>query len=154
MRLSLALFAALLLVTPAGAQRVERNTDAMGATFSVILYGSDQASMNQAIDAAFDEAHRLDELPLCPTAQTGHIRGQVRSKADAPWTHPCRKVVGGHRAPLSGADYAVRNRWQWRMGRMARQQPGLIELRTFRSHELWRVAVTTPAELRQALPPT
>jgi len=62
MRLSLALFAALLLVTPAGAQRVERNTDAMGATFSVILYGSDQASMNQAIDAAFDEAHRLDEL--------------------------------------------------------------------------------------------
>ena len=62
MRLSLALFAALLLVTPAGAQRVERNTDAMGATFSVILYGSDQASMNLAIDAAFDEAHRLDEL--------------------------------------------------------------------------------------------
>jgi FAD:protein FMN transferase len=61
MRLSLALVA-LLLVTPAGAQRVERNTDAMGATFSVVLYGSDQASMNQAIDAAFDEAHRLDEL--------------------------------------------------------------------------------------------
>ena len=62
MRLSLALLAALLLVTPAGAQRVERNTDAMGATFSVILYGSDQALMNQAIDATFDEAHRLDAL--------------------------------------------------------------------------------------------
>jgi FAD:protein FMN transferase len=62
MRLSLTVLAALLLVTSAGAQRVERNTDAMGATFSVILYGSDQALMNQAIDAAFDEAHRLDEL--------------------------------------------------------------------------------------------
>jgi len=34
----------------------------MGATFSVVLYGSDQESMNQAIDAAFEEAHRLDEL--------------------------------------------------------------------------------------------
>ena len=34
----------------------------MGATFSVVLYGSDQASMNQAIDAAFEEAHRLDAL--------------------------------------------------------------------------------------------
>ena len=57
-----ALFAAFLLISSAGAQRLERSTDAMGATFSVVLYGSDQASMNQAIEAAFDEAHRLDEL--------------------------------------------------------------------------------------------
>ena len=58
----LALFPALLLTSSAGAQRLERSTDAMGATFTVVLYGSDQMSMNQAIDAAFDEAHRLDEL--------------------------------------------------------------------------------------------
>jgi thiamine biosynthesis lipoprotein len=56
------LFAALLLVSSAEAQRLERSTDAMGATFSIVLYGSDQASMGQAIDAAFDEAHRLDDL--------------------------------------------------------------------------------------------
>jgi thiamine biosynthesis lipoprotein len=62
MRLLLALFAALLLVHSAGAQRLEKNTDAMGATFSVVLYGSDQESMNRAIDAAFEEVHRLDEL--------------------------------------------------------------------------------------------
>jgi FAD:protein FMN transferase len=62
MRFCLVLFAALLLVHSAGAQRLERSTDAMGATFSIVLYGSDQASMNQAIDAAFDDAHRLDEL--------------------------------------------------------------------------------------------
>jgi FAD:protein FMN transferase len=62
MRCFLPLFAALLLVPLAGAQRLERTTDAMGATFSVILYGSDQPSMNQAVDAAFDEAHRLDDL--------------------------------------------------------------------------------------------
>ena len=62
MRVALALFAAVLLVQTTAAQRLERTTDAMGTTFSVVLYGSDQASMNQAIDAAFDEAHRLDAL--------------------------------------------------------------------------------------------
>jgi len=62
MRLFVALLAALLMVPPAQAQRVEGHTDAMGATFSVVLYGSDRSSMNQAIDAALDEAHRLDAL--------------------------------------------------------------------------------------------
>ena len=58
----LSLLAALLLAHPAEAQRMERSTDAMGATFTIVLYGSDQASMNHAIDAAFNEAHRLDDL--------------------------------------------------------------------------------------------
>ena len=62
MRLLFGFLAALLLAHSAGAQRLERSTNAMGATFSIVLYGSDQVSMNQAIDAAFDEAHRLDEL--------------------------------------------------------------------------------------------
>ena len=56
------ILAALLLVLPAEAQRVERSTDAMGATFTIILYGSDEASMNHAIDEAFDEVHRIDNL--------------------------------------------------------------------------------------------
>ena len=34
----------------------------MGATFSIAAYGSDRVSMNQAIDAAFEEVHRLDAL--------------------------------------------------------------------------------------------
>jgi len=34
----------------------------MGATFSIVAYGSDNESTNQAIDAAFAEAHRLDAL--------------------------------------------------------------------------------------------
>jgi FAD:protein FMN transferase len=62
MRVAVALFAAVLLAQATAAQRLERSTDAMGTTFSVVLYGSDQQSMNQAIDAAFDEAHRLDAL--------------------------------------------------------------------------------------------
>ncbi len=62
MRFCVAVFAVLLLTYSAEAQRLERSTDAMGATFSVVLYGSDQKSMNQAVDAAFAEAHRLDDL--------------------------------------------------------------------------------------------
>lgn len=58
----LALFAAVVLVQAAGALQLERSTDAMGTTFSIVLYGSDQESMNQAIDAAFEEVHRLDAL--------------------------------------------------------------------------------------------
>jgi thiamine biosynthesis lipoprotein len=58
----LALFAAILLVHVAGALQLERTTDAMGTTFSVVLYGSDEASMNDAVDAAFEEVHRLDAL--------------------------------------------------------------------------------------------
>jgi len=61
-RLSLAMLAVVLLVRAAGALQLERTTHAMGATFSIVLYGSDRVSMNQAIDAAFAEAHRLDEL--------------------------------------------------------------------------------------------
>ncbi|HZS98069.1 MAG TPA: FAD:protein FMN transferase [Terriglobales bacterium] len=34
----------------------------MGTTFTIVLYGSDRASMDQAIDAAFEETHRLDAL--------------------------------------------------------------------------------------------
>ena len=62
MRLSLVLLAAVLLVPPSGPLQLGRTTDAMGTTFSVVAYGSDQASMNQAIDAAFEEVHRLDAL--------------------------------------------------------------------------------------------
>ena len=79
MRLFLSLLAALLLVQAAGGQRIERSTDAMGATFSVVLYGSDQQSMNQAIDAAFDEAHRLDELlsNYKPASEWSHINREA-----------------------------------------------------------------------------
>lgn len=61
-RLFFALFAGVLLVPAAGPLQVERTTYAMGTTFSIVLYGSDAESMKRAIDAAFDEAHRLDAL--------------------------------------------------------------------------------------------
>ena len=81
-RLFLALFAAVLLVRAAGAQQLERSTDAMGATFSVVLYGSDRVSMNQAIDAAFEEVHRLDALlsNYRPTSEWSRINREAAAR--------------------------------------------------------------------------
>lgn len=42
--------------------RLVEHGDAMGATFSVVLYGQERAEMDAAIDAAFAEVARLDAL--------------------------------------------------------------------------------------------
>jgi len=47
---------------PADLLRVEQSDEAMAATFSVVLFGSDRARMERAADAAFDEVHRLDRM--------------------------------------------------------------------------------------------
>jgi thiamine biosynthesis lipoprotein len=80
--LVLTLFAAVLLALPAGSQqseKLEKSTDAMGATFSIVLYGSDRASMNQAMDAAFEEVHRLDAMlsNYLPTSEWSHINREA-----------------------------------------------------------------------------
>jgi len=59
------IFALLLTLSTASAQdlyRMEKSADAMGATFTVALYGTDRAAMEAAIDAALAEAQRLDTL--------------------------------------------------------------------------------------------
>jgi thiamine biosynthesis lipoprotein len=49
---------------PQGAltQRVEANIDAMGSTYSVVVYGSDEARLRAAVADASEEARRLDHL--------------------------------------------------------------------------------------------
>jgi FAD:protein FMN transferase len=42
--------------------RLHKTFDAMGSTYSIVLYGQDPREMEAAIDAAFDEIERLDEL--------------------------------------------------------------------------------------------
>jgi thiamine biosynthesis lipoprotein len=42
--------------------RLETNIDAMGSTFTVILYGEDENQMRSASEEAADEARRLDHL--------------------------------------------------------------------------------------------
>jgi thiamine biosynthesis lipoprotein len=67
-RSALAAFAGAvwLFSPPAGScqelLRLEKSADAMGATYSIAVYGTDRIRMEAAIDAAFDEVRRLDEL--------------------------------------------------------------------------------------------
>jgi thiamine biosynthesis lipoprotein len=60
--------AGLFLLFPASAApaqeslRLEKSADAMGSTYSISVYGSDRVKMEAAVDAAFDEVKRLDDL--------------------------------------------------------------------------------------------
>jgi thiamine biosynthesis lipoprotein len=42
--------------------RLEESHEAMGSTFSVVLYGVDRTKLETAADAAFDEVQRLDRM--------------------------------------------------------------------------------------------
>ena len=42
--------------------RFEKSEEAMGSSFSVVLYGNDRARLEAAADRALDEVHRLDRL--------------------------------------------------------------------------------------------
>jgi len=61
------LLAALALRAPVSAAnpeilRFEESMEAMGSTYSIIVYGADRARMLGAVELAFDEAKRLDQL--------------------------------------------------------------------------------------------
>jgi thiamine biosynthesis lipoprotein len=42
--------------------RLESSVEAMGSTFSIAVYGEDRPKMEAAVDAAFEEARRLDHM--------------------------------------------------------------------------------------------
>src|SRR5580765_5655337 len=42
--------------------RLESSVVAMGSAYSVVVYGDDRTQMEEAVDAAFAEVHRLDEM--------------------------------------------------------------------------------------------
>ncbi len=48
--------------TAADLLRLEANADAMGSTYSVVLYGEDRNKLEAAAESAFDEARRLDTM--------------------------------------------------------------------------------------------
>jgi thiamine biosynthesis lipoprotein len=47
---------------PAGLARLELTEEAMGSSFSLVLFGPDRPALESAAAAAFAEAHRLDRL--------------------------------------------------------------------------------------------
>jgi thiamine biosynthesis lipoprotein len=63
--------------------RIDRTGDAMGAMYSVSLYGRDQAKMEAAADAAFDEVGRLDAM-LSNYRPESEWSGVNRHAAEAP----------------------------------------------------------------------
>ncbi|MBX5494161.1 MAG: FAD:protein FMN transferase [Bryobacteraceae bacterium] len=62
MKHSVLLLFLVATVAPCGPIRVERSLDVMGSTYTVAVYGEDRFRLDEAIDAAFDEARRLDRL--------------------------------------------------------------------------------------------
>jgi thiamine biosynthesis lipoprotein ApbE len=42
--------------------RLERSLDAMGTTYTIAAYGTDRFALDSAVESAFEEAARLDEL--------------------------------------------------------------------------------------------
>ena len=62
--------------------RLEKSADAMGSTYSIALYGSDRVKMEAAIDAAFDEVRRLDDLlsNYLPGSQWSEVNRNAAAK--------------------------------------------------------------------------
>jgi thiamine biosynthesis lipoprotein len=42
--------------------RIEQSADAMGSTFSIVLYGHDRAGMEEAVRSAFEEVGRIERM--------------------------------------------------------------------------------------------
>jgi thiamine biosynthesis lipoprotein len=68
LRPALTAAAALFLFFPVPASpaqeqlRLEKSVDAMGSTYTIAVWGTDRIRMEAAVDAAFDEVRRLDDL--------------------------------------------------------------------------------------------
>ncbi len=67
------------MITPS--DRIEESADAMGATFSIVLYGQDGACMEAAVRSAFEEVGRIERLlsvyrPDSELSDVNRIAGQ------------------------------------------------------------------------------
>jgi len=80
----LAAFGAALAGAPESSEwlRLDKSAEAMGSTYTVELYGFDRVRMEAAVDAALDEARRLDDL-------------LSNYKADSEWSQVNRHAAEG-----------------------------------------------------------
>ena len=63
--------------------RLESSVVAMGSAYSVAVYGEDRTRMEEAVDAAFEEVHRLDEM-LSNYRPESELSEVNRAAADRP----------------------------------------------------------------------
>jgi FAD:protein FMN transferase len=83
-RLSLVVgFAAVVWQEQLAAAHLERLQEAMGTTFVVEMYGSDEASLNRAADEALNEAQRVDRM-LSNYIPESELSGVNENAAAAP----------------------------------------------------------------------
>jgi len=63
-------------------QRVEANIDAMGSTYSVVVYGSDEARLRAAVEDASEEVRRLDQLlsNYIPASEWSQVNREASDK--------------------------------------------------------------------------
>jgi thiamine biosynthesis lipoprotein len=63
-------------------QRVEANIEAMGSTYSVVVYGSDEARLRAAVEDASEEARRLDQLlsNYIPASEWSQVNREASSR--------------------------------------------------------------------------
>ena len=68
---------------PADLLRLETSDEAMGSSFSLVLYGRDRASLESAAEAAFQEVHRLDRLlsNYQPASEWSEVNREAGSRA-------------------------------------------------------------------------
>ena len=89
--------------------RLEKSADAMGSTYSMALYGEDRVKMEAAVDAAFDEVRRLDELLSNYQAGQRVERGQPeRGRAAGQGFAGAVPAAGGLRRVQPGERRCVR----------------------------------------------
>lgn len=73
----------ILLSQGAPVQRIERFSEAMGSTFSIVVYTNDTQRADEATQAAFAEARRLDQM-LSNYKPDSELSGVNRKAADGP----------------------------------------------------------------------
>ncbi len=63
--------------------RLESSVDAMGSTYSIAVYGEDRVRMEAAVEAAFEEARRLDRLlsNYRPSSELSAVNRQAGEQA-------------------------------------------------------------------------
>ncbi len=63
--------------------RIEQSADAMGSTFSIIVYGHDRAGMDAAVRSVFDEVGRIEGLLSAyhPGSELGELNGSAAQRA-------------------------------------------------------------------------
>ncbi len=71
-----------LRASAADVLRLEANADAMGSTYSLVLYGEDRNKLEAAAESAFDEARRLDLLlsNYKPASEWSRVNSQAADR--------------------------------------------------------------------------